>query len=858
MDKSGTDYVNNRSTMAYLVLVMTLVAVAIASVSIWRLYSVSLDIEKTKFLSIAESQVRMLEAVARFDKKFSADDVPGGARAATLSQLLDAFGNSERFREKGEYVIAERQGTDIVFLVSDNQRNNAVELTIPWDSHLAEPMRRALSGESGIVVAHDYAGVEVMAAYFPVTGMNLGFVAKSPIATVRGPYILMACLSALGSLIILLIGILIFRQIRKPMLRQAEAEGRFRLLLDSTAEAIYGADLEGCCTFVNRACVEMLGYQDRAEIIGKNMHDLAHHTRPDGTDYPNEECKIFLALRTGQGIHVDDEMLWRANGSSFSAEYWSHPIFKDGKLVGSVSNFIDISERVKTQNDLQREKARLSAILDLAMNAVVSIDEQHRIQIFNVGAESIFGYAADEVLGKHIDILIPDRARSAHAKHLVNFQQLFRPQRIGNSRSDIIGRRKDGSEFPAAASVSMIEFGGEKILTATLEDLTVKRQTDAKLQQAQKMEAVGQLTSGIAHDFNNMLSVVMGFIELAEDKAEKGEKGEDIRRYLSGAMHGAQRGADLNRQLLTFSRQQVLENKITNIGEIVRRMTNLLSRTLGEEIELIFQIHDCYSNLDPALLESAILNLAINARDAMPRGGKLCIETALSPPPMGAGITDAEKKMTCISITDNGSGMTDEVLTHALEPFFTTKSIGAGSGLGLSMVHGFVKQTGGKLTISSEVGKGTSIQMLFPMAIAIHKDPDESPGGKMPRAVAREVVLVIEDQDEVRDVIITYLGDLGYQVLEAGDGNKALRILEAFSSVDLILSDITLPGGMRGDEVVAKAQSIQPGLKAIFMSGNLHQAATSGRAIKTAIKMLRKPFRKHELALAVRSCLDQR
>lgn len=837
---------SDRLRLTLLVVAMALIASAVAAVSMGMLYSVSLNVEKKKLSGIAESHVRMLEAVAGFDMESYSGEYPGGARAATLSKVFDAFTNSKGFGEDGQYVIAERRGAKIAFLVSARQRSDTVELTVPWNSDLAEPMRRALSGESGVVLAQDYAGVAVLAAYLPVAEMSLGLVAKSPVAGIRRPLVVMAWITALGSMFIVVVGILLFRQIRKPMLRQKEAEEQYRVLMESTAEAIYGCDLEGNCTFVNPACVQMLGYRDPSDLIGKDMHLLMHHTRADGTDYPINECKIYQAFHEGRGAHVDDEVLWRADGSSFAAEYWSHPMSRNGKMIGSVVTFLDVSMR-------RQAEARLSAILDLAMNAVVCVDEEQRIRIFNRGAEVIFGYTADEVLGEHIEMLLPESFRPAHQKHVAAFVRLDRPRRMGSTRSEIRGLRKDGSEFPAAASISMIEVGDDKILTATLEDLTEKRATDKKLQQAQKMEAVGQLTSGIAHDFNNMLAIVMGYLELAEDAAARNG---DVRKYLSGAMLGAQRGADLNTRLLTFSRAQVLADKITNVGDIVRGMSGLLDRTLGEDIEITFEAQDCFSNLDPSQLESAILNLAINARDAMPEGGKLCIAAAVSQPAKNGDVSAIEEKMVRVTVSDNGSGMTEAVIARALEPFFTTKAVGAGSGLGLSMVHGFVSQAGGELDIKSEPGKGTAVHMMFPMAIAVDRVIDGSAGREAPMAANGEMVLVVEDQPEVRDIIVTYLGDLGYQVLEAGDGNSGIRILESSNSIDLILSDLVLPGGMCGEDVVAQAMRIQPDLKPLYMSGNPLRSANGFSTGKTQIPILRKPFSKAALALAVRGSLD--
>jgi PAS domain S-box-containing protein len=970
----------DKTRLLLLVGVMALVAVAIAGVSIVTLYSISVDAEKARLVGMVEAQAHLLEAVARFDQQFSAEDHPGGARAATIAQVLDAFQHYRGFGESGEFVLAERKGAEISFLASRRRSGSATDFKVPWGSRLAEPMRRALLGQSGTILASDYAGVAVLAAYAPVAELDLGFVAKIDLSEMRRPFIRAAIFSILGGAVILLVGVLLFRIISAPILQREEAEAQYRLLLESTAEAIYGIDLDGNCTFVNPACVRILGYRDQSQLLGKNMHVVMHHTRPDGTEYPMQECKIYQAFREGKGTHIDNEILWRADGSSFPAEYWSHPIIRGGEVIGSVVTFLDITARRQAEKSARREGARLSGILELAVDAVVSVGEDQRIQIFNGGAEVIFGYTADEVIGKPIEMLLPVRTRQVHEKYMANFEQSGHPRRMGSARSEIMGLRKNGSEFPAEASVSRIEVGGEKLFTATLrdltqrkeaeatllrekaqaeeylniagslimaldvdgritlmnesarktleyeneevvgklwletfapedevsdrhqwyldwlvgdgqeveantvtvvtrsgkhlltrwhnrairdesgnavgalcsgEDITGQRQTEMQLRQAQKMEAVGQLTSGIAHDFNNILAVVLGNLEYASERAEQGK---DTAKQLDLAQQAAERGADLNQRLLAFSRGQSMESEPVDVVGIIAGMGGLLERALGEKIEFVTSLPDSLpkSLLDTTQLESTILNMAINARDAMPDGGVFGVTVSLADQAGPSG-----SQMISIRAWDTGTGMTEEVRERAMEPFFTTKEVGQGSGLGLSMVYGFAEQSGGEMKITSELGGGTMVEILLPAMVGQDSKNEEAAASQdiLPED-QDSTILVVEDQLEVREIVVTNLESLGYRVLVAADGRDALNILEAQNNIDLLLSDMVMPG-MNGKEIAAAARAMIPGLRCLFMSG-FPEKGTDGRfSSATDIRILRKPFTKKVLAKTIQECLGK-
>jgi PAS domain S-box-containing protein len=398
--------------------------------------------------------------------------------------------------------------------------------------------------------------------------------------------------------------------------------------------------------------------------------------------------------------------------------------------------------------------------------------------------------------------------------------------------------------------------GTRYVLTVAF-DVTHQRGIEEKLRQAQKMEAIGQLTGGIAHDFNNLLTVIIGNLELVlQDAPVVARQGDRVR----SAMAAAERGAGLTHRLLAFARQQPLSPVSMDLNETVRGMRTLLARTLGEQIEIELatagELWHCVA--DPSQIENAILNLAINARDAMPNGGKLTIETANAwldeDGAAAAELTPGQYVM--ISVTDNGTGMTDEVKRKAFEPFFTTKDVGKGSGLGLAMIYGFAKQSGGHVKIYSEIGLGTSVKIYLPRSYAQPRRAEpEAEAGELPQGRG-QVVLVVEDDESVRRLAVTLLGDLGYRVVEAASGAAALALAEGQPRIDLLFTDVALPGGIDGRHLSEALARKRPGLRTLFMSGYSANAIIHHGRLDPGVQLLQKPFRKRDLASAVSKALD--
>ena len=516
----------------------------------------------------------------------------------------------------------------------------------------------------------------------------------------------------------------------------------------------------------------------------------------------------------------------------------------------------DVTDKKSAQQTIQDREARLSAILDAAPEAILTIDEHGIVGTFSPGAEEIFGYTANEVVGQNVNMLMPEPDRSRHDGYLEHYIKTGEKKIIGTGREMDAGR-KDGSRVPIRLTVSELQLDGARHFLGIMLDLTNDRKRQAELQRAQKMEAVGQLTGGLAHDFNNLLTVVIGNLELLEMRTD------DIKLHelINEALEASNLGAALTSQLLAFSKSQSLAPESVALNDLVERMLPILERTLDEQINIETRLAgDLHSTLaDPGQIESAILNLAINARDAMPDGGTLTLETRNVTLDADYAATQVDVKpgsYVCLSVTDTGVGMSPQTQLRAFEPFFTTKGLGAGSGLGLSMVYGFAKQSGGHVVIYSEVGQGTTVNLFLPVAGPGLGDGKVAPPEKVSKA-GNETILVVEDDPKVLRLTVTRLEELGYQVITATSGPKAMDVLKREKDIDLVLSDVVMPGGMTGFDVADQALALRPDLKILLVTGYAKGVEPRDEAhAEAGHRILRKPYGMKELAGTLRELLD--
>jgi PAS domain S-box-containing protein len=639
----------------------------------------------------------------------------------------------------------------------------------------------------------------------------------------------------------------------------SEREAQLRLILASTREGIFGVDTAGKCTFANRACLELLGYQDESDLYGKNMHELIHLSRADGSTYPVEESPTYQACSRKKSLLTEDTVFWRADGHSFPAKCYSHPIIKNGKILGAVVTFSDITERKRAEAALRSQRDFAESLLVTAQAIVLVLDPEGRVVRFNPFMEQLSGYRLEEVLGKDwFTTFLPeceqDQAQEAFSlavadkqtsRHIGSILTRTGRQRTIEWNNKIL---EDADEQP----IGMLAIG---------HDITDREENEAQLLQAQKMEVVGQLTGGIAHDFNNLLTIIIGNLN-ALAKEIGADDDPDIRDELNDALSAAQDGAHLTRRLLALSRKQALEPRRIDLNRLVSQLGRFLRRLLGGHVKLRINRSEETAMVfaDPSQLESTLLNLAINARDAMPQGGALTI--AVSHQHINSGATTSfglrAGNYVIARISDSGIGMSPEVLSRAVEPFFTTKEPGKGTGLGLSMVYNFAKQSGGDLRLKSNVGQGTTASVILPLAASTREEEVRKEHEKdIPRG--SEAILVVEDEPRLRKFTRRGLARLGYRILEAKTAAEAEAILEAGTPINLLFSDVVMPGKMNGYDLARWAVNTRPALRVLLASGATGQinAEDEERINSGEFPLLRKPYTEQTLARTIRDLLDQ-
>jgi PAS domain S-box-containing protein len=480
------------------------------------------------------------------------------------------------------------------------------------------------------------------------------------------------------------------------------------------------------------------------------------------------------------------------------------------------------------------------------------------IMAVNPAWKAVLGWAETELIGRRIfDIIHPEDLAGARLRvaALLRGEALF--------RAEDRYRHRDGTwrwiSWSAAPGEGVISAVGRDVTTER-EGAEALRQAEEALRQSQKMEAVGQLTGGIAHDFNNLLTGIVGSLELLRTRIAQGRMGQ-VDRYIAAAQGAADRAAALTHRLLAFSRRQTLDPKPTQPNRLIQGMEELIRRTTGPaiDVETVLAVGLWPTLCDPHQLENAILNLAINARDAMPDGGRLTIETANAwVDERAARERDmAPGQYVAVCVTDTGTGMPPDVVARAFDPFFTTKPIGQGTGLGLSMIYGFARQSGGHARIYSEVGQGTTMRLYLPRHRGEAVEEETAEGrADLPRAGAGETVLVVDDEPTVRMLVMEVLEELGYAAIEAADGASALKVLRSSARIDLLISDVGLPGGMNGRQVADAAREARPGLRVLFITGYAENAVIRNGHLDPGMHVLTKPFAMDALATRIKAIIE--
>jgi PAS domain S-box-containing protein len=586
-----------------------------------------------------------------------------------------------------------------------------------------------------------------------------------------------------------------------------------------------------------------------AEAKGRISHELL------ATEFPLALAEIEKELRQRgewqgelQQRHKDGRLL-------IVASRWAIHRASAGESASVLELDLDMTEQRLAQSMIEEREARLRSVLETAPDAIITIDHRGIIQSFSLAAERLFGYAAGEVIGRNVKMLMPSPYREAHDGYMSRYMTTGERHIIGIGRK-VEAQRKDGTIFPMELAVGEVRLGGPPIFTGFIRDLTARVKMEQDLRQAQKMEAMGQLTGGVAHDFNNLLTVISGNLEMLEGRLGNAEDREIIKE----AQEATELGAELSKRLLAFGRRQPLDARPIDLNGLVAGMVDWLRRTLGATVAIETHLAAGLPMVmvDPGQVENALLNLAVNARDAMPDGGRLIIQSDVVEidreyialhPEASAG------RHVRLSVTDTGVGMAPEVRERAFEPFYTTKGPGAGSGLGLSMVYGFVKQSGGHVELASEPERGTTVCLYLPAKDSGAEKMLRTSVAESRASAASERILVVEDDPRVRRVTVRRLQELGYITVEADSGPAALKRLESEAPFDLLFTDVVMAGGMTGFDLAHEARRRHPQLKILFTSGFAEPAMARDLQSMKKSAWLGKPYDRNELKAKLREVL---
>jgi PAS domain S-box-containing protein len=638
--------------------------------------------------------------------------------------------------------------------------------------------------------------------------------------------------------------------LRRSERKLRESESRLRLLVGQMPAVMWSTDLSLRFTSSVGSALAHLGLKPN-EVVGRTLYDFF---RTEDRSF----APIAAHLRAVAGTSVSYEMNW--DGRSFDT--YVEPLFDtERRIIGSVGLALDVTERRSAEDARTQSEARKHAILEASLDAIVLMDHRGRVVEFNPAAESMFGYARSEVLGRPLaELIIPPHLRPAHQAGIARYLETGEGPVLGK-RIESVAMRKDGSELPVELAITRIPLDGPPSFTGHIRDLTDRKQAegelrerDEQLRQAQRMEAIGTLAGGVAHDFNNILTAILGYTGLLKKTA----KDEAVQRAADVMEKAAKRGAVLTQQLLGFARKGKNESAPVDLAAIVEEVIALLQRTIDKSV--VMRHTGSPSPVvvigDPGQLQQVVLNLAVNARDAMPDGGELTIDTSI----VVLGEDECRRRTGTspgsyarLAVTDTGCGITEEVRRRIFEPFFTTKALGKGTGMGLAMVYGIVQNHGGAIGVQSEIGRGTTVEILLRHAAEVTSL--EAPRRSARSASGAGRVLVVDDEDGVRQVAADILSSLGYDVTVAADGAAAVeRYRELADAIDVVLLDLAMPG-MGGRECFRALKAINADVKAILCTGYGFNVAAQQLLDEGMLGIVAKPYEIEQLSDAIAQAL---
>jgi PAS domain S-box-containing protein len=648
--------------------------------------------------------------------------------------------------------------------------------------------------------------------------------------------------------------------------RAAPAEARLALVMRSSHEAIIAQTVDGTVTDWNPGAARLYGYRPD-EVIGRHSLDLV----PDHRRV--EEETILAAVGRGQVIDRHRAVRHRKDGTPVQVSITLSPIADDsGEIIGVAS----ISQAVSSE---ELGDAKIVGVLEAAPDAIVVTDAKGFIVLANAQTTRLFGYSRDELVGQPVEMLVPADLRRAHVVDRTRYADNPVNRPMGPGGEQLMAQRRNGSRFPADISLSSLQTEDGLLIAAAIRDATDRLKTQAEhdrlktvaeqermarqLQQNRRLESLGQLAGGVAHDFNNLLAVIVNYAAFVAEEVG-GAAGTDPGRWgpvvrdLEQLQRAADRGITLTHQLLAFGRREVARPRVITVNSVIDDVNRMLARSLGEHVELRTRLDDGLwpVRVDPAQFEQVLVDLALNARDAMPKGGTVTFTTenlVLSEPTQVLG----PGRYARIRVTDTGAGMPPEVLSRAFEPFFTTKPKGEGTGLGLATVYGIVTEAAGEVQVSSWPGRGTTVTVLLPATDEpLHADEKKATTAGRTDGGTGETVLLCEDEPAIREVAARLLARGGYQVLIADDGLHAIRLARSHTGpLHVLLTDVVMPQVL-GKDVAAAIRALRSDIRVLFMSGYARPVLAGTGTLDAGVSLLEKPFSEQSLLSAVREVLD--
>jgi two-component system cell cycle sensor histidine kinase/response regulator CckA len=633
------------------------------------------------------------------------------------------------------------------------------------------------------------------------------------------------------------------RRLGEDALQKAEED--YRKLVNEVNDGIFVVDATGKFTFVNGPLANIHGFSDPSELIGRNVVEFLEPERAREL-----QAQAFSGHPVAQPETLTERLLLPGGGEKF-VEIKPVPIIEDGRVTGFRGVVRDVDGRVRTEKELQLSYNVLSEM----HNVVYVANSDGTVVYVSPSAERILGYSPDDLLGEgwwNLTFVSADHAASERSTAAARARGEAEPRRESFERSV---KTKDGSTRLMLFTESATS---DNLVIRAASDITEHRRLEEQLRQAQKMEAVGLLAGGVAHDFNNLLTVINGYSEILLNRIPVGDP---IRASLTSIQQAGVRATLLTRQLLAFSRKQIIVTRVLDLNIVVNGMEKMLGRVIGEDIELSTVLDPSLGAVmaDAGQIEQVLMNLVVNARDAMPRGGKLTIEThnvRLDESYAGLHYGVHPGQFAMLAITDNGCGMDETVKNHLFEPFFTTKDVGKGTGLGLSVVHGIVQQSGGHVRVYSEIGSGTTFKIYLPHvdhsddSVSAETDTHSIPQGN-------ETILLVEDEPGVRGLARYFLESCGYRVLEAESGQQAIKVTEVHPGpIHLVITDVVMPN-LGGRALAEYFNQTRPDSRVLFVSGYTDDTVVRHGILEADFPFLQKPFTAANLAQKVREVLDK-